>query len=146
MSDDEDNVDARHFRMDKNAESLTISNNQMPCNHVNLVKLQKNQTENTIKLEIIHQHTPSTKCNRVHRKKHHDSQLIGGHCLKNIFKFSFLQQLSVSNSHDFDSVSRYNIIHLIRVNSLFWICLVNATTTLSYAASKMTRIDIIRGQ
>lgn len=118
-----------NFKMSEAAESLTISSKN--CNHLNLVKLQKSKTDNTITLDII------TNCN--HRMKHRENNFdIAGDARRNIFKFSFLHQLSISSSSDTPSgvCEKNNAIQGIRVISLFWIILLNVTTALSYASSE----------
>lgn len=120
--------------MSENAESLTISSKT--CNHLNLVKLQKNKSDNTITLDII-----STNCNVFPHKtkrcaKHFDA---ASEARKNLFRFTFRHQLSVSNSpltpHDAS-------VQGIQVLSLFWIILLNVTTVLSYASSKIINHQI----
>lgn len=123
-----------NFKMNENAESLTISSKN--CNHLNLVKLQKNKSDNTITLDII-----STNCSiSPHRKKEHESQLDkAADPLRNIFKFSFQHQLSISTPSDtpHDRANENKPIHGIRAFSLFWIILLNVTTMLSYTSSEI---------
>lgn len=117
--------------MSENAESLTISSKN--CNHLNLVKLQKNKSDNTITLDIL-----STNCNVFPHKtkrcaKHFDTV---GEARKNLFKFTFRHQLSVSNT----SFEPYDAsVQGIQVLSLLWIILLNVTTVLSYASSKIIK-------
>lgn len=122
-----------NFKMNENAESLTISTKN--CNHLNLVKLQKNKTDNTITLDII-----STNCNVSPRRKkrRHIALEVAGETRRNIFKFSFQNQLSTLTPSDtpHDICERNNAVNGIRVLSLFWIILLNTTTMLSYASSK----------
>lgn len=108
------------------AESLTISSKN--CNHVNLVKLQKNKTDNTLTLDII-----SANCSASSRNRQSQNDL---ETPKDIFKFLFTHQLSVSTSSDTPFVVETDIIHEIRLFSLLWIILLNVVTVLSYAASK----------
>lgn len=125
--------------MGENAESLTISSKT--CNHVNLVKLQKNKTDNTITLDII-----TANCTSSHQKKKHHSS--AAHDVnRNVFKFSFLHQLSISTPSDtpFSVADSSNAITGIRVFSLFWIILLNVTTILSYASSKKVEINSFWG-
>lgn len=118
-----------NFKMGENAESLTISSKN--CNHLNLVKLQKNKIDNTITLDIISANVPSRKkkCQRNHSE------------VKNIFKFSFLHQLSASTPTATPYDNDNSTLPAIRVFSLFWIILLNVTTTLSYASSKVILPD-----
>lgn len=111
-----------NFRMNENAETMTISSKN--CHHVNLVKLKKNKSDNTITLDII-----SNCASAKHQTKRHDETRRG------IFKFSFQHQLSISDTPH-DSVEKNNTIHGIRALSLFWIILLNVVTTISYTASE----------
>lgn len=119
--------------MSDSAESLTISSKT--CSHLNLVKLQKNKTDNTITLDII-----STNCKVAPHNKSRNcrskSDDLEETPLKTIFKFSFQHQLSSSTPHLTADVFNIAAINGVRTFSLFWIMLVNVTTTLSFAASK----------
>lgn len=116
------------------AESLTISSKN--CNHVNLVKLQKNKEDNTLILDIM-----SANC-AVPSRNHQQSNRFGfdGETQKDIFKFSFVHQLSDSTPSDTPFVDELNIIHGIRFFSLIWIILLNVLTVLSYASSKCEKV------
>lgn len=119
------------FKMSDTADTLTITNKN--CHHLNLVKLKKNKTDNTITLDIITLNCGASK----HRKRRHENQFSETH--PNVFKFSFLHQLSISTPADtpHDVIDENNAIHGIRVLSLFWIILLNVTTIVSYASSKL---------
>lgn len=112
--------------MNQSAESFTVSSKN--CNHVNLVKLQKNKVDNTITLDIM---TSSPKCKKFPNKRKRD---IAG---RNVFKFSLRYQLSSSAPSDtpFQSNRKINSIVAIRAFSLFWIVLWNVQTILAYSAS-----------
>lgn len=119
------------FKMSDSADTLTITNKN--CHHLNLVKLKKNKSDNTITLDIITLNCGASK----HRKRRHGNRFSENH--PNVFKFSFLHQLSVSTPADtpHDVIDENNAIHGIRVLSLFWIILLNVTSIVSYASSKL---------
>lgn len=112
-----------NFKMNENAESLTVSSKA--CHHVNLVKLQKNKTDNTITLDIL----TSAKCQK--KRRDHASK----ETRRNIFRFSFLNQLTASVA-SFEVSAKSNSIRLIQIFSLFCIILANVTKILAYASSK----------
>lgn len=115
----------KNFKMPENAEKMTISSKN--CNHVNLVKLQKNKEENTIILDII-----SANIFPCKKQRHNEST-------SKIFKFSLQRQLSPLTSSDtpFNNNDKsLGIISGIRGFSLFWIILLNTTTLLSYVSSE----------
>lgn len=103
-------------------ESLTISSKN--CDHMNLVKLQKNKSDKTITLDIL-----SCKLHPCKKRKQHDDRHLSEN-QKKLFSFSFNHLFH----EDVDSTN--NLIHFIRTTSLFWIILLNVTTVLSYASSK----------
>lgn len=118
-----DILKVKNYRMKENMESLTISSKN--CDHMNLVKLQKNKADKTITLDIL-------SC-RLHQCKKRKSSVESKYLSENqkkLFSFSFNHLFH----EDLDSTN--NLIHFIRTTSLFWIILLNVTTVLSYASSK----------
>jgi hypothetical protein len=117
-----------------NAESFTISSKN--CNNqVNLVKLQKNKSDNTLTLDII-----SANCHSAPSRRHQTqkNQLdLAGETPKDIFKFSFVHQLSESTPLDTPFVCNNSVIDGIRFIGLIWVFLVNVVTALSYASSEI---------
>lgn len=121
-----------NFQMKGDTDSLTISSKT--CNHLNLVKLQKNKSENTITLDII-----STNCNAYKRKMKSSQAERKSVQSKAIFKFSLQHQLAVSTPSDSPHATTIDnkSIHGIRIFSLIWILLLNTTSVLSYVTSKL---------
>jgi hypothetical protein len=97
---------------------------------MNLVKVQKNKSDNTLTLDIISASCKTTKLPNSNRF----DELSERH--KNIFKFSFVHQLSDSTPSDSPFPVETTAIHAIRLFSLIWLILVNVVTVLSYTSSK----------
>lgn len=128
-----------NVHMDSNTDSLTI-NNFSHNSHVNMVKVQKNKSENTIMLDII-----SANCYNAFALKKNQQMLTQldkvDEFRENLFKFSIQQQFDnllnkSSNDSVTNSIDEINSIHGIRCVSMFWIILVHCTTFLSYVSCK----------
>lgn len=118
-----DILKVKNYRMKENMESLTISSKN--CDHMNLVKLQKNKADKTITLDIL-----SCRLHQCKKRKSIDESKYLSENQKKLFSFSFNHLFH----EDLDSTN--NLIHFIRTTSLFWIILLNVTTVLSYASSE----------
>ncbi|CRL04483.1 CLUMA_CG017564, isoform A [Clunio marinus] len=120
-----------NYKMNEKTDSLTISNKA--CNHMNLVKLEKNKIDKTITITLDNCVVPNRR-----RKNLMNPDVQG-----RIFEFSFQNQLSVIDSSDssFDRVDLNRSFHVMKCFALFWILFLNVTTTLSYAANNLRYIE-----
>jgi hypothetical protein len=93
--------------MSNDTDNLTISTKS--CNHISLVKLQKNKTENTITVDI-------TSTNRIlHAKKSKEIAFSQSDQASKLFAFSFPRRKV------YDSGQTFTALHGIRAFAVFWI-------------------------
>lgn len=97
----------KNFTMSNETDNLTISTKS--CNHISLVKLHKNKSDNTITVDI-------TSTNRgVYGKKAKEIDCRESGLSKKLFALTFSSKKACSSSQT------SSILHGIRAFAIFWI-------------------------